>query len=100
MYSTVTLEPYLKANGYERIAVNQEWNALKGDIMMMSWGLSMADSYEVGGHVGVMKNTRIFISVDYYLNVNRSSYFEVWRLKKDIGSNKPTPSTPNKRRYG
>lgn len=116
LYSTVTLGPYLKENGYEIIAVNQEWNALEGDIVMMSWGRSMADSAGAGGHVGVMKNAQDFISVDYwtggqkgtavsqhnidyYLNVNRPSYFEVWRLKKDGGSNKPTQPTPNKRRH-
>jgi hypothetical protein len=117
LYSTVTLEPYLKENDYERIAINQEWNALEGDIVMMSWGRSMADSAGAGGHVGVMKNPYDFISVDYwtggqqgtavsehnidyYLNVNRPSYFEVWRLKKDGGANKPTPPIPHKRRHG
>ncbi|MBO0470750.1 hypothetical protein JZO66_09340 [Enterococcus sp. DIV0242_7C1] len=35
----------------------------------------------------------------YYLHVNRPSYFEVWRLKKDVESNRPTSPTPNKRRH-
>ncbi|GGC84197.1 peptidoglycan amidohydrolase family protein [Enterococcus wangshanyuanii] len=104
LYSTVTLEPYLKENSYERIAVNQEWNAQAGDIVMMSWGRSMADSAGAGGHVGTMKNSQDFISVDYwtggqqgtavsehnidhYLATNQPSYFEVWRLKTSSNSN-------------
>ncbi|MDA9469907.1 lytic exoenzyme target recognition domain-containing protein [Enterococcus sp. 5H] len=119
LYSTVTLAPYLTENGYERIAVNQEWDAKEGDIVMMSWGRSMADSAGAGGHVGVMKNAWDFISVDYwtggqkgtavsehnidnYLNVNRPSYFEVWRLKDSGSAVKPVePSKPSqKRRFG
>lgn len=115
----MTLGSYLSENGYERIAINQEWDAKEGDIVMMSWGNSMADSSGAGGHVGVMKNAWDFISVDYwtggqsgtavsehniynYLNVNRPSYFEVWRLKNDSGNIEPIPPTPspNKRRYG
>lgn len=118
LYSTVTLGSYLKENGYERIAVNQEWDAKEGDIVMMSWGNSMADSAGAGGHVGVMKNAWDFISVDYwtggqqgtavsehnidyYLNVNRPNYFEVWRLKENgnVSTIKPTPQ-PKQRRYG
>lgn len=111
LYSTVTLGPYLSENGYERISINQEWDAKEGDIVMMSWGNSMADSSGAGGHVGVMKNAWDFISVDYwtggqagtavsehnidnYLNINRPSYFEVWRLKKDDGKSDPKPSAP------
>lgn len=119
LYSTVTLGPYLSENGYERISINQEWDAKEGDIVMMSWGKSMADSSGAGGHVGVMKNSWDFISVDYwtggqkgtavsehnidnYLNINRPSYFEVWRLK-DNGSAiepKPDPQTAPKPNIG
>ncbi|MBO0475181.1 SH3 domain-containing protein [Enterococcus ureasiticus] len=108
LYSTVTLGPYLKENGYEKIAINQEWDAKEGDIVMMSWGNSMADSAGAGGHVGIMKNDWDFISVDYwtggqagtavsehnidyYLNINRPSYFEVWRLKTVGGEVAPMP---------
>lgn len=117
LYSTVTLDQYLKSNGYERISVNQEWNAQRGDIVQMSWGqkeYGMAASAGAGGHVGVMKDANVFISTDYwtggqvgtavsehdfnaYYNSNPPNYFEVWRLttQNEGNSNKPeTKPTP------
>ena len=49
LYSTVTLGGYLSANGYNRISENQSWDAQRGDIVLMSWGYSMAYSGGAGG---------------------------------------------------
>lgn len=99
LYSTVTIGAYLAANGFERIAVNQDWEPLFGDIVLMSWGKDMASSGGAGGHVGVMDSATNFISCDYwtggqantavsehdwneYYNTevaNGLQYVEVWR---------------------
>lgn len=109
LYSTVTLGSYLSANGYTCISENQSWDAKRGDIIMMSWGASMAYSGGAGGHVGITKDHETFISVDYwtggqagtavsdhnwdyYYSVNKPQYIEVWR--QDWGA-KPTPSKPD-----
>lgn len=49
LYSTVTLGSYLSANGFTRISENQYWDAKRGDIVLMSWGPSMAYSGGAGG---------------------------------------------------
>ncbi len=110
LYSTVTLGSYLSANGYTRISENQSWDAQRGDVILMSWGPSMAYSGGAGGHVGIMKDHATFISVDYwtggqagtavsehdwdyYYSVNKPQYIEVWRQN---GTNpQPTLSKPD-----
>lgn len=110
LYSTVTLGSYLAKCGYQRIAVNQEWSAKLGDIVMMSWGSDMNSSGGAGGHVGVIAdNNDTFISTDYstngqagtavsqwnidtYLAKNAVPYFEVWRYS---GSQPSPPSSGN-----
>ncbi|MHC5215875.1 peptidoglycan amidohydrolase family protein [Enterococcus sp. LJL128] len=104
LYSTVTLAGYLQKNGYKRISVNQDWDAEAGDIILMSWGNDMSTSGGAGGHVGVMKDSIRFISVDYwtggnpgtavsehvwnnYYAVQRPNYIEVWRLAAGSTSN-------------
>lgn len=99
LFSTVTLESYLIANGFERITANKEWNAERGDVVLMSWGADMSTSGGAGGHTGVMKNANTFISTDYttggqagtavyesnfdnYYNACGARYYEAWRLKK------------------
>ena len=106
LYSTVTLGGYLSANGYTRISENQSWDAQRGDIVLMSWGPSMAYSGGAGGHVGIMKDHDTFISVDYwtggqvgtavsehnwdyYYSVNKPQYIEVWR--QNGATPQPTP---------
>lgn len=110
LYSTVTLASYLSENGYTRISVNQSWDAQKGDIILMSWGPSMAYSGGAGGHVLIMKYHDTSISVDYwtggqagtavsehnwdyYYSVNKPAYIEVWR--QDGTAPQPTPSKPD-----
>ncbi len=110
LYSTVTLGGYLSANGYTRISENQSWDAQRGDIILMSWGSSMAYSGGAGGHVGIMKDHDTFISVDYwtggqvgtavsehnwdyYYSVNKPQYIEVWR--QNGTAPQPTPSKPD-----
>ena len=110
LYSTVTLGSYLSENAYTRISVNESWDAQKGDIVLMSWGANMAYSGGAGGHVGVMKDSSVFISVDYwtggqagtavsehnwdtYYSVNKPQYIEVWRQD---GRSQPTPAKPDK----
>lgn len=109
LYSTVTLGGYLSANGYTRISENQSWDAQRGDIILMSWGPSMAYSGGAGGHVGIMKDHSTFISVDYwtggqvgtavsehnwdyYYSVNKPQYIEVWR--QNGTAPQPTPDKP------
>lgn len=94
--STVTLGSQLAKNGFVRVSKNQDWNAQKADIVLMSWGADMSQSGGAGGHVGVMMDADHFISVDYwtggqagtavsthlwndYYAVQRPSYIEVWR---------------------
>lgn len=94
--STVTLGSQLAKNGFYRVSANQDWDAKRGDIVLMSWGADMSTSGGAGGHVGVMMNGEDFISVDYstggqagtavsthlwndYYAVQRPSYIEVWR---------------------
>ena len=94
--STVTLGSQLANNGFYRISVNQDWNAQRGDIVLMSWGYDMSQSGGAGGHVGVMEDSSTFISVDYstggqagtavsshlwdtYYNTSKPQYIEVWR---------------------
>lgn len=111
LYSTVTLDGYLAKNGYKRISVNQSWDAKEGDIVLMSWGKDMSTSGGAGGHVGVMKDDKTFISVDYwtggqpgtavsehnwdyYYSVNAPSYIEVWRLEDGTSSNTSNQTKP------
>lgn len=111
LFSTVTLSGYLAKNGYERISVNQDWNAELGDIVLMSWGADMSQSGGAGGHVGVMEDENNFISVDYwtggqlgtavsrhnwnsYYGVQKPNYIEVWRITGNTVA-KPTPNTPS-----
>ncbi|AUN43323.1 lysin [Streptococcus phage vB_SthS_VA698] len=94
--STVTLGQQLAKNGFYRVSINQDWDALTGDIVLMSWGADMSTSGGAGGHVGVMMDATYFISCDYstqgavgqaintypwndYYAVNKPSYIEVWR---------------------
>ena len=94
--STVTLGQQLANNGFYRVSINQDWDALTGDIVMMSWGSDMSTSGGAGGHVGVMMDSTYFISCDYstqgavgqaintypwndYYAANKPNYIEVWR---------------------
>ena len=94
--STVTLGQQLAKNGFYRVSINQDWDALTGDIVLMSWGADMSTSGGAGGHVGVMMDSTYFISCDYstqgapgqaintypwndYYAANKPSYIEVWR---------------------
>ena len=94
--STVTLGQQLAKNGFYRVSINQDWEALTGDIILMSWGADMSSSGGAGGHVGVMMDSTYFISCDYstqgavgqaintypwndYYAANKPAYIEVWR---------------------
>ena len=94
--STVTLGQQLAKNGFYRVSINQDWDALTGDIVLMSWGSDMSTSGGAGGHVGVMVDSVNFISCDYstqgapgqaintypwndYYVANKPAYIEVWR---------------------
>lgn len=104
--STVTLGQQLAKNGFYRVSINQDWDALTGDIVMMSWGADMSQSGGAGGHVGVMMDSVNFISCDYstqgavgkaintypwndYYAANKPNYIEVWRYSDN------TPQTNN-----
>lgn len=94
--STVTLGSQLANNGFYRVSKNEDWNAQRGDIILMSWGADMSTSGGAGGHVGVMMDSVNFISCDYstqgavgqaintypwndYYAANKPRYIEVWR---------------------
>ncbi len=94
--STVTMGSQLANNGFIRISRNEDWNAQRGDIVLMSWSADMSGSGGAGGHVGVMMDAVNFISVDYttggqsgtavystswdnYYAVSQPRYIEVWR---------------------
>lgn len=102
--STVTLGSQLAKNGFYRVSKNTDWNAQRGDVVLMSWGADMSQSGGAGGHVGVMEDADTFISVDYwtggasgqavtshnwnqYYAVERPAYIEVWRFS-GLGGNK------------
>lgn len=51
LYSTETLHDYLKQNDYKLIALNQEWYAKKGDIVI--WG-KQGQSIGAAGHVSII----------------------------------------------
>ena len=52
--STVTLGQQLSNNGFYRVCRNESWDALPGDIVLMSWVSDMASSGGAGWHVGAM----------------------------------------------
>lgn len=98
LFSTVTLGGYLSANGFVRISANEDWNAERGDVILMSWSPDMSGSGGAGGHTGVMLNGTDFISCDYstngaygtaitswnwndYYNRTAPMYIEVWRYE-------------------
>lgn len=104
--STVTLGSQLAKNGFYRVSKNTDWNAQRGDVVLMSWGSDMSQSGGAGGHVGVMEDADTFISVDYwtggasgqavtshnwnqYYAVERPAYIEVWRFSGSGGNKQP-----------
>lgn len=104
--STVTLGGQLAANGFVRIAANTDWDAQRGDIVLMSWGADMSQSGGAGGHVGVMKDGNTFISTDFstggqagtavyeanwdsYYNACRPNYIEAWRYTGQVTNSAP-----------
>ncbi|MEY8435108.1 lytic exoenzyme target recognition domain-containing protein [Streptococcus hyointestinalis] len=108
--STVTLGSQLAKNGFYRVSANQDWDAKRGDIVLMSWGADMSTSGGAGGHVGVMMNGEDFISVDYstggqagtavsmhkwnnYYARNTPRYIEVWRYNGAVtNASAPQPA--------
>lgn len=117
--STVTLGQQLAKNGFYRVSRNEEWAAVTGDIVLMSWGADMSSSGGAGGHVGVMVDSVNFISCDYstlgaqgqaintypwndYYAWNDPTYIEVWRYAdtKPQTNNKPiTEVKPQQKAY-
>ena len=108
--STVTLGQQLAKNGFYRVSCNQDWEALPGDIVLMSWGNDMASSGGAGGHVGVMMDATYFISCDYsthgavgqaintypwneYYFANKPKYIEVWRYSDNALQTKNQANT-------
>ncbi len=118
--STVTLGTQLAANKFTKLNVANGWDAKKGDVILMSWGSSMASSGGAGGHVGLISSNdpnAKFISVDYwtggqagtavsehawndYYNTEVAGglqYIEVWRAPATTTSApaaKPAPAKP------
>lgn len=105
--STVKLGQQLAKNGFYRVSRNEDWDAVTGDIVLMSWGSDMSTSGGEGGHVGIMVDSMNFISCDNsrqgaqgqaintypwndYYSWNNPTYIEVWRYADK------TPQTNNK----
>ena len=117
--STVTLGQQLAKNGFYRVSINQDWDALTGDIVLMSWGADMSTSGGAGGHVGVMMDATYFISCDYstqgapgqaintyswndYYAANKPYYIEVWRYSDNAPQTNNQPNialTPQQKAY-
>lgn len=117
--STVTLGQQLAKNGFYRVSRNEDWDAVTGDIVMMSWGADMSSSGGAGGHVGVMMDSVNFISCDYstqgapgkaintypwndYYAANKPSYIEVWRYSdntKQTNNQANTAVKPQEKAY-
>ena len=117
--STVTLGKQLANNGFYRVSINQNWDAITGDIVMMSWGADMSQSGGAGGHVGVMMDDTYFISCDYstqgapgqaintyswndYYAANKPYYIEVWRYSDNAPQTNNQPNialTPQQKAY-
>ena len=117
--STVTFGKQLANNGFYRVSVNQNWDAITGDIVMMSWGADMSQSGGAGGHVGVMMDDTYFISCDYstqgapgqaintyswndYYAANKPYYIEVWRYSDNAPQTNNQPNialTPQQKAY-
>ena len=64
--STVTLGSQLEKNGFIRVSQNTDWNAQRGDVILMSHGSDMVSSGGANGHTGIMEDSNTFISVDYW----------------------------------
>lgn len=116
--STVTLGYWLDKNGWVRISKNEDWNAQRNDIVLMSWGEDMLQSGGAGGHVGAMMDSERFISVDYstggavgtavsiwnwneyYLRAcqNGLSYIEVWRYNGSATNDPSNVSQSNRKK--
>ena len=101
--TTVTLGQQLAKNGFYRVSRNEDWEAVTGDIVLMSWGRDMSTSGGAGGHVGVMIDSVNFISCDYstkgakgqaintypwndYFAWNNPTYIEVWRYPQSVNN--------------
>lgn len=117
--TTVTLGPQLAKNGFYRVSRNEDWNAVTGDIVLMSWGADMSYSGGASGHVGTMVDSKSFISCDYstlgargqaintylwndYYSWNNPTYIEVWRYADATPqlNNKPnTEVKPQQKAY-
>ena len=110
--STVTLGDQLAANGFFRISRNDDWNAQRGDVVLISYGPDMASSGGSGGHVGTMTDSDNFISVDFwtggqegsavtqhnwgeYYGYQKPAYIEVWRYAGEVTEESaPSAATP------
>ena len=111
--STVTLGSQLEKNGFVCVSRNTDWDAQRGDIVLMSWGPDMSSYGGAGGHVGCMENSNTFISVDYftggapgtavsshnweeYYALEKPMYIEVWRYNGPNTNQQPAaPAAPS-----
>ena len=89
--NTATLPEFLLKNGFERIAVNHEWTAKRGDVVIWAKQKGVAGAK---AHTGVFTDNSHIIHCNYDANgisENTESslnslykwHFEVFRLKED-----------------
>lgn len=75
LYSTETLHSYLTQNGYHLVAVDQPWDAQRGDVVI--WGQQGA-SLGSAGHAQVMVDQNNAISVNYAHGEQQGAAVSVW----------------------
>lgn len=66
LYSTETIHPWLKDNGFKLISENATWNAKRGDVVVFG---QQGASAGAGGHVGIITSNdpnAYFISTCYW----------------------------------
>lgn len=109
LYSTETIHPYLQNNGFSIVAENTEFNAKRGDIIVMG---KRGQSAGGAGHIGIISTddpNALLLSTSYWTagatgtavgNVkfddmwesDGSPYFYVYRQD----NSKPAPAIPHK----
>ncbi|MFC4761427.1 C40 family peptidase [Fructobacillus durionis] len=75
LYSTENLHSYLTQNGYHLVAVDQPWDAQRGDVVI--WGQKGA-SLGSAGHAQVMVDQNNAISVNYAHGEQQGAAVSVW----------------------
>lgn len=116
LYSTETIHPWLKDNGFKLISENGTWNAKRGDVVVFG---QVGQSAGAGGHIGIITSNdpnAYFISTCYWTGgqagtaiqnlpfdtmweADGEPYFYVYRLQGSSSNNNSNISK-NRFNYG